>query len=154
VGSEYGGGMINNFFLLEWHWFYLVPVRIAGGGGGSGFSGGDANSAWYAKGGFMLGVPIHFGNLDRNAIRIGAGLSGGFLHNASHFSIYGNYDRWVNESYGPFIDAEAYYLYRWSEHMALTVGFQGTFVVRYEQNNYYSVGGPNNIYGGAVGMQF
>jgi len=154
VGGNFGLGLNNNICLLEWQWFYVLPLRISGGGGGPGFSGATPNSAWYAKGGPMFGVPIHLGKADEHVIRLGTGISGGCLHNEDEYTINGYYDTYINESYGPFVEVEAYYEYRFRPHLAVIAGFQATIVVRYEQKNDFDVNGPQSIFGGVAGMAF
>ncbi|HOI09607.1 MAG TPA: hypothetical protein PK313_03930 [Myxococcota bacterium] len=154
-GSNYGAGGILSFFRLCWRWFYLEPLRIQGGGGGPGYDWADKHGAWYAKGGIMLGLPIVFGSRDQHEFRFGAGVSGGFMHNEESATYWNTYATWAYESFGPFVDVEAYYLVRFARHLALTVGFDCSVVTRYEQPNYrIDNWKPENIYSATIGLAF
>lgn len=145
-GGNYGGGATFHICLLRWRWFYLEPFHLGGGGGGPGAaSGTDAPNSYYGKGGILAGVPIRLGDQSPHEIRLGLGLSGGFLHNQWYGTMQQFTDTYVFESYGPFLEFEAYYRYQLGAHLGLLVGGAATVVVRWEQKNYYWVNGPASL---------
>jgi hypothetical protein len=60
------------------------------------------------------------------------------MHNGGTWTWWGEYRTWECASYGPFLDPEAYFIWRLSESFGLSIGMQMSVAFIGENWNGYS----------------
>ncbi|HPV03129.1 MAG TPA: hypothetical protein PLC24_01025 [Myxococcota bacterium] len=120
-GGSYGGGVDASLFTVRWKYFLWEILRGGGNVFGPGFGSGSDSMGWAAYAGTAFGYPLHIGKDNKHEFRFMTGLFGGVINQPIDYKP----DRdWFlgNESVGPFVLIEIYYVLHLLHDRALQTG--------------------------------